>query len=294
MSSLDRKVFDCILDGMILLDMNQITIANLMAESKGKPNMDIGLIRHMVVNSIRIIRLRFSHEYGEPVLCYDSRIRAWRKDVFPQYKANRKKVREESDVNWDQLWDILRQIKTEMKEFFPYKLMEVDSCEGDDIIAVLSKNLEGKHLIVSSDHDFFQLQHLPNIRQWCPRTKEFIVCEHPREELVRHIMKGDSGDGVPNFLSDDSVFVDGKRQKPLYEKKLVEWIKVPLNTFCTDEMIRNYERNKTMIDFSRIPERIQSAIMEEYGQPIVGSRSKILPYMMENNMRLLIEHLQEF
>jgi len=288
------KDFDCILDGMILLDMNQITIANLMAESKGKPNMDIGLIRHMVVNSIRLIRLRFSHEFGEPVLCYDSRVRAWRKEIFPQYKANRKKIREESDINWDQLWDILRQIKTEMKETFPYKLMEVDSCEGDDIIAVLSNNLEGKHLIVSSDHDFFQLQTHPNIKQWCPRTKEFIVCENPREELVRHIMKGDSGDGVPNFLSDDSVFIDGKRQKPLYEKKLVDWIRVPLNTFCTDEMIRNYERNKTMIDFSRIPERIKSAIMQEYGQPIVGSRAKILPYMMENNMRLLIEHLQEF
>lgn len=288
------KKFDCILDGMILLDMNQITIANLMAESKGKPSMDIGLIRHMVVNSIRLIRLRFSHEFGEPVLCYDSRVRAWRKEIFPQYKANRKKIREESDINWDQLWDILRQIKAEMKEIFPYKLMEVDSCEGDDIIAVLSKNLEGKHLIVSSDHDFFQLQTCPNIKQWCPRTKEFIVCENPREELVRHIMKGDSGDGVPNFLSDDSVFIDGKRQKPLYEKKLVDWIRVPLNTFCTDDMIRNYERNKTMIDFSRIPERIQSAIMKEYDQPIAGSRAKILPYMMENNMRLLIEHLQEF
>jgi len=274
--------------------MNQITIANLMAESKGKPNMDIGLIRHMVVNSVRLIRLKFSSEYGEPVLCYDSRIRSWRKELFPQYKANRKKDREASEINWDALWDILRQIKNEMKENFPYKLMEIDSCEGDDIIAILSKNLEGKHLIVSSDHDFFQLQYLPNVEQWCPRTKQFIVCENPKEELVRHIMKGDSGDGVPNFLSDDTVFVDGRRQKSLYEKKISEWSKVPLNTFCTDEMLRNYERNKTMIDFSRIPIRLENEIMREFEIPAEGNRSKILPYMIENNMRLLIEHLQEF
>jgi hypothetical protein len=279
---------------MILLDMNQITIANLMAESKGKPNMDIGLIRHMVVNSVRLIRLKFSSEYGEPVLCYDSRIRSWRKELFPQYKANRKKDREASEINWDALWDILRQIKNEMKENFPYKLMEIDSCEGDDIIAILSKNLEGKHLIVSSDHDFFQLQYLPNVEQWCPRTKQFIVCENPKEELVRHIMKGDSGDGVPNFLSDDTVFVDGRRQKSLYEKKISEWSKIPLNTFCTDEMLRNYERNKTMIDFSRIPIRLENEIMREFEIPAEGNRSKILPYMIENNMRLLIEHLQEF
>jgi hypothetical protein len=107
-------------------------------------------------------------------------------------------------------------------------------------------------------------------------------------------MRGDSGDGVPNFLSDDSVFVESKRQKPIYEKKLVEWIQVPLNTFCTDEMLRNYERNKTMIDFSRIPNRIETAIMSEFEVPSEGNRSKILPYMIENNMRLLIEHLQEF
>jgi hypothetical protein len=278
---------------MILMDMNQLTIANLMAESKGKPSMDIGLIRHMVINTIRTVRMRFHAEYGEPVLCYDSRVRGWRKEVYPPYKANRKKEREASDVDWDALWDILRQIKTEIKETFPYKMMEVDSCEGDDLIAILAKNLPGKHMVVSSDHDFFQLQS-HNISQWCPRTKQIVKCEDPKRELIRHIMRGDSGDGVPNFLSDDTVFIDGRRQKPLYEKKLNEWVELPLNTFCTDEMIRNYERNKTVIDFSSIPSRIEDAIMQEYSKPIEGSRAKIMDYMMENNMKLMLQHLQEF
>jgi hypothetical protein len=275
------------------MDMNQLTIANLMAESKGKPSMDIGLIRHMVINTLRNVRNRFHEEYGEPILCYDSRVRGWRKEIYPQYKANRKKQREESDVDWDALWDILRQIKTEIKETFPYKLLEVDSCEGDDLIAVLARKLEGKHIIISSDHDFFQL-HSPTVAQWCPRTKQMILCEDPGRELVRHIMRGDSGDGVPNFLSDDTVFVDGRRQKPVYEKKLNEWVEAPLNTFCTDEMLRNYERNKTVIDFSRIPQRIEDAIMQEYAVPTEGSRGKILDYMIENNMKLMLAHLQEF
>jgi hypothetical protein len=293
MSRLDFHNLCGMLVGMILMDMNQLTIANLMAESKGKPSMDIGLIRHMVVNTIRTIRMRFREEYGEPVLCYDSRVRAWRKEVYPPYKANRKKEREASDVDWDALWDILRQIKQEIRETFPYKMMEVDSCEGDDLIAILSKNLEGKHLIVSSDHDFFQL-HSARVSQWCPRTKQMTVCEDPARELVRHIMRGDSGDGVPNFLSDDTVFIDGRRQKPLFEKKLNEWVELPLNTFCTDEMVRNYERNKTVIDFSRIPKRIEESIMQEYSIPPEGNRGKILAYMMENNMKLMLQHLQEF
>lgn len=279
--------------GMILIDMNLLTISNLMAESKGKPSMDVGMIRHMVINSVRSIRLRFHREYGEPVLCYDSRVRGWRKEIYPPYKANRKKRREDSGVDWDTLMDILRQIKKEIQDNFPYKLMEVDTCEGDDIIAILAKKLEGKHIVISSDHDFFQLQS-ETVCQWCPRNKEMIVCPDPQKEIVRHIMRGDSGDGVPNFLSDDTVFIDSRRQKPLFEKKLNEWVELPLNTFCTEEMLRNYERNKTVIDFSRIPQRIEDAIMKEYSIPPVGKRSKILPYMMENNMKLMLQHLQEF
>ena len=278
---------------MILIDMNLLTISTIMAESKGNPVLEIGLLRHMIVNSIRSVRLRHNEEYGEPILCYDSRVKGWRKEVFPPYKANRKKLRDASSVDWDALWDILRVIKQEVKETFPYKLMEVDSCEGDDLIAILAKNISGKHLIVSSDHDFFQL-HSEQIHQWCPTKKTLVVCPDPEKEIIRHTMRGDSGDGVPNFLSPDTVFIDGGRQKPIFEKKLNEWIELPLNTYCTDEMIRNYERNKTMIDFSRIPERIKDAILKEYALPVEGNRGKILAYLMEKNMKLMLQHLQEF
>lgn len=278
---------------MLLIDMNLLTISTLMAESKGNPIIDLGLIRHMVINSVRSARQRFYEKYGEPVLCYDSRVKGWRKEIFPAYKANRKKLREHSNVDWNALYDIIRQVKQEIKETFPYKTMEVASCEGDDLIAILAKNIPGKHLILSSDHDFFQL-HNEKIYQWCPSKKTMLLCKDPEKEIIRHIMRGDSGDGVPNFLSPDTVFIDGGRQKPIFEKKLAEWIDVPLNTFCTSEMIRNYERNKTMIDFSQIPEHIKDAILEEYELPIEGNRGKILAYMTENNMNLMLQHLQEF
>ena len=80
---------------MIILDMNQISLASLMMhlniEKIDKP--DMGMVRHMILNSIRMYRQDFNEEYGEIVLAYDSK-HYWRRDYFPFYKLNRKKARD--------------------------------------------------------------------------------------------------------------------------------------------------------------------------------------------------------
>ena len=204
---------------MILVDMNQISVASVMMHlhmtKKTKPEED--MVRHMILNSLRMYRMKFCEEYGELVLCYDSK-HYWRRDYYPEYKHSRKKGRETSSNDWDAIFEVLNAIKAELKEFFPYKHLEVYGAEADDIIAALCGELEfdnGKTLILSGDKDFIQLQKFRNVTQYSPITKKFVNGVDPDIYLSEHVLKGDSSDGIPNVLSPDNTFVDGLRQKPL-------------------------------------------------------------------------------
>ena len=163
---------------MILVDMNQISVASVMMHlhmtKKTKPEED--MVRHMILNSLRMYRMKFCDEYGELVLCYDSK-HYWRRDYYPEYKHSRKKGRETSSNDWDAIFEVLNAIKAELKEFFPYKHLEVYGAEADDIIAALCGELEfdnGKTLILSGDKDFIQLQKFRNVTQYSPITKKFV------------------------------------------------------------------------------------------------------------------------
>ena len=170
---------------MILVDMNQISLASMMMHlnmnKTTKP--DEGMVRHMILNSLRMYRSKFCDEYGELVLCYDSK-HYWRRDYYPQYKAGRKKGREESNLDWDAIFTCLNEIKQELKDNFPYKHLEVYGAEADDIIAALCLELEfdnGKTLILSGDKDFIQLQKYTNVTQYSPITKKFVNGIDPNE-----------------------------------------------------------------------------------------------------------------
>mgnify|MGYP003932073445 FL=1 len=198
--------------------MNQISLANMMMHLNMEKTTtpDENMVRHMILNSLRMYRTRFYDKYGELILCYDSK-HYWRRDFFPLYKYNRKKGRKESSYNWDAIFECLNEIKIELKDVFPYKFVEVHGAEADDIIAVLCGKLEfdnGKTLIVSGDKDFIQLQKYKNVTQYSPITKKFVTGEDPLSYLQEHILRGDTSDGIPNVLSADHTFFEGLRQRP--------------------------------------------------------------------------------
>ena len=236
-------------------------------------------------------RTRFKEEYGELVICQDS-AEPWRREFFPHYKANRKKAHDKDKEQWDNVFEILTKIRQEVMENFPYKNMRVDNCEADDIIATLVKNFHDKEkiVIVSSDKDFQQLQRYENVRQFSPIHKDFLKCENPKMVLFEHILRGDTGDGVPNILSDDDTFVDeNKRQKPLSAKKITNWsfYGVPV------EHERNLERNRILVDLAYIPEKIEQNIMNEFARPYAGNKGKVFDYLVKNNMKLILESVDE-
>ena len=287
---------------MILVDMSQISLASMMMHlnmnKTTKP--DEAMVRHMILNSLRMYRSKFKEEFGELILCFDSR-HYWRRDHFPNYKAGRKKSRESSNLDWDAIFGCLNEIKQELKDYFPYKHIEVYGAEADDVIATLCLELEydnGKTLILSGDKDFIQLHRFTNVSQYSPITKKMISGHDPYQYLDEHILKGDTSDGIPNVLSPDNTFVDGLRQKPLGKKKIAEWtgeVLMPVEMAIPDgEVKRNFQRNQQLIDLSKAPEEIFMSCLRAYQEAPDGDRSKLLNYFIDKRLNNLTESIGEF
>jgi hypothetical protein len=297
---------------MILIDYSQVALASILtfqADLKsGDQDKVINLIRHVTLSSIKSFKKKYGKEYGEIVLCCDGR-KYWRREFFQYYKAGRKKARDKSDLPWTLIFDTLNQMRQDVAEHFPYRVMHIDEAEADDIIAVMAKWTqenglveEGlvtepqKVLILSSDHDFIQLQKYDNIDQWSPNTKKFIKAnkKEVHEKMITHIVKA-GDDGIPNILSKDDVFMTGERQKPVSAKRLQEFIENGFIACKNDEERRNWHRNTTLVDFNHIPEKISQTIVENYlNNPPKGDKMSAMKYLMEHRCRLLLEEIEEF
>ena len=281
---------------MIIMDMNQITLASLMMHLNmtKTDEPDENMVRHMILNSIRMYRSQFNKEYGEIVLTYDSK-HYWRRDFFPNYKAGRRKGREKDSKDWDLIFGVLNKIKAEFKDNLPYKYLEVYGAEADDIIATLCKNFcnDDKIMIVSGDKDFIQLQKYSNVQQYSPILKKYVNGHDPDTYIKEHILKGDTSDGVPNVLSPDNTFVDGLRQRPLGKKKIENWLDIDIDDL-QDEVKRNYQRNDKLINLDRIPEELEKEIMVDFCEAPCGDRSKLLNYFIQSRLKNLTETIGEF
>lgn len=286
---------------MIIVDLNQVMISNLLMQIGKHTNapLEQGMVRHMVLNSLRSYNSKFRDEYGEMIIACDNK-NYWRKQLFPYYKANRKKNIEKSELDWNAIFETMNMIRSELKTFFPYRVINIESAEADDVIATLVSefgsplNTGEKILIVSGDKDFIQLHTYANVKQYDPVRKKQIHHNDPALYLKEHIMRGDAGDGVPNFLSQDDCFVMGIRQTPITSKKLNEWINKDPKEFCDERMLRNYARNKQLIDLSMVPENIKEKVMSEYEEQGKKDRKDLFNYFVKNKLKNLIEHIGDF
>lgn len=281
---------------LIILDYNGVVLGAILSQ---KGNTDEDFIRHMILNSIRMYNKRFRAQYGQVVIACEGG--SWRKEVFPQYKANRKKSRTADDRDWDAIFSTINKVTEELKENFPYKIIKVRGAEADDIIGTIVEDTQefGRNeevMIVSADKDFIQLQKYSNVKQYSPMTKKFLNDPNPRKYLFEHLLKGDSGDGVPNVLSGDNVLVERIRQSAMTAKKIQAYVENAddLENFMDPEVYRNYCRNKTMIDLAETPAELKQEIINNYDDQKPASKMKVLNYLIKNRCRMLIECVQEF
>jgi len=284
----------------ILIDYNQVMLASLFVSIGNHHNIEVdeNLIRHMFLNSIRANRKKFSEEFGEIVICADGK-NTWRKNNYPYYKSNRRKSRDESELDWQELYRIINTIREEMCEYFPYKVIHLDSCEADDIIGAVVheygtelNNGSEKFLILSGDKDYIQLHKYSNVKQYNPVMKKWVYDPNPEKYLTEHVLKGDSGDGVPNILSPDNCLAVGIRQKPMTKKRLELYSAGESNMDAVT--LERYKRNKMLIDLSQIPDELKTEILEKYNQDKDIGRSKLFNFFIKKKLKNLLTDIQDF
>ena len=282
---------------MILVDYSGIAMGALFARGGGDEEP---LIRHFILNSLRMYNVKHRDEYGRMIVCGDGG--SWRKDYYPEYKASRKTNRDKDSRDWDKIFNTFTNVRNEIAEHLPFDVIHEFGVEADDIIATLVQETQefGKHepiMIISADKDFIQLHKHGNVKQYSPITRKMVSHEDPVLYLREHIFRGDAGDGVPNVLSSDDTFIDeDKKQTPLSKKKIQTWLDDydNLENVMPSQAYRNYQRNQRLIDFDYIPDDIETDIYKEYEKVTVPSRSKILPYMIKNDLKELIGKIEEF
>lgn len=286
------------------MDLNQVMISNLMMHMRDlHSELNENILRHMILNSIRMNKKKFEGKYGELVIACDDK-NYWRKQLFPYYKANRKKSRDASHLDWHTIFTSLNRIREELKEYFPYPVIQVESAEADDIIGTLcmmfGRPLGGDPiLILSGDRDFVQLQQYSNVSQYDPVRKRIIKSPNPREYLYEHIIRGDAGDGIPNFLSEDDIFISEGRQRRIMSKKLSGWVSqlligIPPEDIFEGDELRNWKRNSSLIDLTLVPDVIRSKIEDEYDTQQGKDRKHLFNYFIKHKLKNLTESMSDF
>jgi hypothetical protein len=292
---------------MIIVDFNQTAISSFMAEVRGRTDVEVNvpLMRHMILNQLRSYKNKFGAEFGDMVIACDNR-HYWRRKVFPHYKYSRRKVRDDSGFDWSSIFEALNAIRNEIDQYLPYPVIDVHGAEADDVIGALAEYSQTAKqgvlfedaepvLIISGDHDFNQLQKWSNIKQYSPVKKKFIkITESAEAVLLEHIITGDKGDGVPNMLSADDCFVTGTRQKPIRKVLLEEWKTMRPEDFVTGDMAPGYVRNKQLVDLSMTPDDIKEAIVESYEGQLNKDKSQLLNYFIKYKLKGMIDVAEDF
>lgn len=297
---------------MILVDYSQVALANILSFkselTRGSDAEIVNLIRHTTLSTLKYYKKKYGKEYGQMVICCDGR-KYWRREFFEHYKAGRKKSRDASDLNWTLIFDTLSQLRQDLVENFPYKVVHVDRAEADDVVAVLAKYTQDNELvttglveepqetiILSSDGDFIQLQKYGNIAQWSPMQKKYVKANKKElhEKYITHIVKA-GDDGIPNILSPDDIFIQGIRQKPISAKRLAEFMEKGFDACQNDVERRNWHRNETLISFDHIPVDVSTEILDTYlNSKPVKDKMKIMTYLVKHRCKLLLEEIEDF
>ena len=284
---------------MVIVDFNGLAIGSIMGQLSRGEELSENLVKHIILNNLRVYRNKYPEsKHGKMVIACDSY--SWRKDVFPEYKAARKANRATDKHDWPLIFDLIESTLDDLRENFPYAVIKIDSAEADDIIGALTvhkADFGGEDVVIISAYkDFIQLQQYGHVEQWSPMFNKMIKEDNPRRYLFEHLLKGDSGDGVPNANSHDDVFTTGSRQTPMTQKAIEKYWdnRDDLEMIMKPNVFRNFMRNVQMIDLTNTPDGIREEAINKYENYVYPTRTNILTYLVEHRMKMLVDCAAEF
>jgi hypothetical protein len=286
--------------GLMIVDFSQIVISTIQATFRPTDTLSTDLIRHVVLNTIRSNVLKNKREYPHIVLATDKGP-YWRKKLAPYYKGHRKDQRDASDFDFKAIFEAMNIIREELIQWFPFRTMQIEGVEADDIAGVLVKRLGHLYhriLLISSDGDWAQLQTNRNIKQFSPMQKKWVLPSNgsPRLHLMEKVIKGDPKDCISNIksVSDHLLSMKGTRQKSIFQKELDIWLHEPVENWAPDQFTKDrYYENLKLLDLTLIPEDIGDKIIAEFNKP-VATGVGIFNYLVKHRMKELLGKVDEF
>lgn len=298
---------------MLITDFSKIAYSSIHAFAddikKSSPEEIENIIRHVIINSCLTVKRRFHREYGDLIIALDGK-KNFRYDIFQNYKAGRKKSREDDGMPWHIIFAVMDKIKEEAKVYWPWKIVWSDFAEADDVMGVLTEDVANHQFVMvgleeepepvlldTRDHDMFQLHKHPNVKQWDSRERKFIKPEGKPEDWIRRfILTGCKGDGVPNVFSDINSFANGVRQKAAIASRMDPILKCK-SIFDYDADPKIKERilqNHQLVCFDGMPIHVRDDIMLSWNTRTKASKMTMMKYLAEHRCKQLLECIDEF
>jgi len=135
----------------------------------------IGMALHLILNSMK----KEYNKWNGTHVVFFMEGRSWRKDVYPEYKANRKVAFTQQTEKEQEDHKILMESFNDFAEYLDKKtnvtVIRNPKAEADDMIAVwIDAHPDDQHILISSDSDFFQLLSYKNVTLYDP-VKDILI-----------------------------------------------------------------------------------------------------------------------
>ena len=192
------------------------------------------------------------------IVAVDSKKGSWRKRYDKAYKAGRKDAREKHDIDWTEIFAEFDDLKERLKVATPFHILEWDFCEADDIISVGARYYPDREVVIMSpDHDFFELTQLSNVKIFSPLKKykskksSYIKVSNPYKELSKKI-QSEASDGLDAPIVTEADYELRKKLVSLIE--LPEDVEAPAKVLF-DNIREDKEYDLRLLPFRTIQER---------------------------------------
>ena len=252
----------------------------------------VGMALHLTLASVNQVVRKYNIDHV--VFCLEGR--SWRKDFYPQYKANRaianQALTEKEQEENTMYWETYDTFTTYLREKNNVSVLRVPNAEADDLIARFTHlHPEDQHYIISSDSDFLQLIS-DNVKQYNGITNQLItkdgyfddrdrpvkdkktgelkICEDPEYILFKKIIRGDATDNVfsayPGIRENGSKKTVGIREAfDDRAKQGFNWNNMMLQRWSDHDgnehrVKDDYERNRVLIDLAAQPDHVKETV----------------------------------